>query len=145
LIREKKCLCFCPRISSVTLPSQEIKPFPGFMGHLKTSSTTSDDSNLITSAFASWKVVLGSRETRDIALKEFGCLSLQTNTRVKFINHSYLALTEVNLKCWKLLLRYSPSSRKDRQLRENRARERLEEAPFLCLSCITVYRRYESK
>ena len=37
---------------------------------------------------------------------------------MKFINHSYLALTEVNLKCWKLLLRYSPSSRKDRQLRD---------------------------
>ena len=40
---------------------------------------------------------------------------------MKFIKHSYLALEEVNLKCWKLLLRYSPSSIKDRQLRENRA------------------------
>lgn len=40
---------------------------------------------------------------------------------MKFRKHSYLALEEVNLKCWKLLLRDSPSSRKDRQLRENRA------------------------
>lgn len=40
---------------------------------------------------------------------------------MKFIKDSYLALEEVNLKCWKLLLRYSPSSIKDRQLRENRA------------------------
>lgn len=40
---------------------------------------------------------------------------------MKFIKHSYLALEEVNLKCWKLLPRYSPSSIKDRQLRENRA------------------------
>lgn len=37
---------------------------------------------------------------------------------MKFIKDSYLTLEEVNLKCWKLLLRYSPS---DRQLRENRA------------------------
>lgn len=65
---------------------------------------------------------------------------------MKFIKHSYLALEEVNLKCWKLLLRYSPSSIKDRQLRENRAIARfLIEYPFLCLSCIEVYRRYESK
>lgn len=40
---------------------------------------------------------------------------------MKFRKHSYLALEEVNLKCLKLLLRYSPSSIKDRQLRDNRA------------------------
>ena len=40
---------------------------------------------------------------------------------MKFIKHSYLALEEVNLKSWKLLLRDSPSSIKERQLRENRA------------------------
>ena len=41
---------------------------------------------------------------------------------MKFIKHSYLALEEVNLSCcWKLKKRYSPSSIKDRQLRENRA------------------------
>lgn len=40
---------------------------------------------------------------------------------MKFIKHSYLALEEVNLECWKLLLRDSPSSIKERQLRENRA------------------------
>lgn len=63
---------------------------------------------------------------------------------MKFIKHSYLALEEVHLKCWKLLLRYSPSSIKDRQLRENRAIARfLIEYPFLFLSCIEVYRRYE--
>lgn len=40
---------------------------------------------------------------------------------MKLIKHSYLALEEVNLQSWKLLLRDSPSSIKDRQLRENRA------------------------
>lgn len=47
---------------------------------------------------------------------------------MKFIKHEYLSLEEVNLKCWKLLLRdevagsIGPGTTpiKDRQLRENR-------------------------
>jgi len=58
---------------------------------------------------------------------------------MKFIKHSYLALEEVHLKCWKLLLRYSPSSIKDRQFRENRAMARfLIEYPF----CVCLVLRY---